>query len=153
MAVMNFRTTILLGGKTATGLQVPDDVVDGLAAGKRPAVKVTVAGYTYRTTVAARGGMFLVPLSAENRIAANVKAGDEVDVDLELDEEPRVVTVPDDLAAAFAEDNQAKANFDGMAFTHRNEYVRWIESAKRPETRQRRVSEAVTALREGRTRS
>jgi hypothetical protein len=153
MAAMRFRTTVLLGGKTATGLQVPDDVVDGLAAGKRPAVKVTVAGHTYRTTVAARGGMFLVPLSAENRAAADVKAGDEVDVDIELDTEPRVVTVPDDLAAAFANDSQARESFDRLAFTHRNEYVRWIESAKRPETRERRVSEAVTAIREGRTRS
>jgi Bacteriocin-protection, YdeI or OmpD-Associated/Domain of unknown function (DUF1905) len=150
---MRFATTVLLGGKTATGLQVPDEVVDGLGGGKRPAVKVTVAGHTYRTTVAARGGMFLVPLSAENRTAAKVEAGDEVEVDIELDTEPRVVTVPDDLAEAFTKDSQAQHNFDAMAFTHRNEYVRWIESAKRPETRERRVSEAVTALHEGRTRS
>jgi hypothetical protein len=105
---MRFRTTVLLGGKTATGLQVPDDVVDGLGGGRRPAVQVTIAGYTYRTSVAARGGMFLIPLSAENRTAANVKAGDEVDVDIELDTEPRVVTVPDDLAAAFNEDSEAR---------------------------------------------
>jgi Bacteriocin-protection, YdeI or OmpD-Associated/Domain of unknown function (DUF1905) len=150
---MRFRTTVLLGGKTATGLQVPDEVVESLGAGKRPAVKITVAGHTYRTTVAARGGIYLVPLSAENRTAAKVKAGDEVDVDIELDTEPRVVTVPDDLAAALGADNQASQNFDGMAFTHRNEYVRWIESAKRDETRQRRVAEAVTALHEGKTRS
>jgi hypothetical protein len=143
----------MLGGKTATGLQVPDDVVDGLGGGRRPAVKVTIAGHSYRTTVAARGGMFLLPLSAENRTAANAKAGDEVDVDIELDNEPRVVTVPDDLAAAFTEDSQARENFDGLAFTHRFEYVRWIESAKRPETRQRRVTEAVAMLRQGRTRT
>jgi hypothetical protein len=150
---MTFRTRVLLGGKTATGLQVPDDVVDGLGAGRRPAVKVTIGGYTYRTTVAARGGIFLVPLSAENRAAAGVAAGDEVDVDIDLDTEPRDVSVPDDLAAAFKEDSQAREAFERMAFTHRNEYVRWIESAKRPETRQRRVADAVTALREGRTRS
>jgi hypothetical protein len=108
---MTFRTTVLLGGKTATGLQVPDDVVDGLGAGTRPAVKVTVAGYTYRTPVAARGGMFLVPLSAENRTAANVKAGDEVDVDIELDNEPRVVTLPDDFATALSADSEALQRF------------------------------------------
>jgi hypothetical protein len=150
---MTFRTTVLLGGKTATGLQVPDEVMDALGAGKRPAVKITVAGHTYRTTVAARGGMFMVPLSAENRTAANVRAGDEVDVTIELDTEPRVVTVPDDLTDALKEDSQASQNFEQMAFTHRNEYVRWVESAKRDETRQRRVAEAVTALHDGKTRS
>jgi hypothetical protein len=150
---MTFRTTVLLGGKTATGLQVPDDIVDGLGAGKRPAVKVTIAGYTYRTTVAARGGVYLVPLSAENRTAANVKAGDEVDVDIEIDTEPRVATLPDDLATALSTDGEALQRFEKLAFTHQNEYVRWIESAKRPETRHRRVCEAVTMLHQGRTRS
>jgi hypothetical protein len=153
MAAMRFRTTVLLGGKTATGLQVPDDVVDGLGAGKRPAVTVTIAGYTYRTTVFPRGGVFMVPLSAENRTAAGVAAADEVDVDIELDTAPREVAIPDDLAAAFTQDSQAREKFDLLAFTHRNEYVRWIESAKRPETRQRRVAEAVTMLRQGRTRT
>jgi hypothetical protein len=150
---MTFRTTVLLGGKTATGLQVPDDIVEALGGGRRPAVKVTVAGYTYRTTVAARGGIFLVPLSAENRTAANVNARDVVEVDIELDNEPRVVTLPDDFAKALATDGEALQRFEKLAFTHRFEYVRWIESAKRPETRERRVSEAVTMVHEGRTRT
>jgi antitoxin component of MazEF toxin-antitoxin module len=150
---MTFRTTVLLGGKTATGLQVPDDVVEALGAGRRPAVKVTVAGHTYRTTVAARGGIFLIPLSAENRTAANVNAGDEVEVDIELDGEPRVVTLPDDLARALATDREALQRFEKLAFTHQNEFVRWIESAKRPETRERRISEAVAMIHDGRTRS
>jgi len=78
---MRFRTTIELGGKTATGMRVPDDVVEGLHAGKKPAVRVTVNGHTYRSTLASRGGTYLVPVSAENREAAGVAAGDEVDVD------------------------------------------------------------------------
>jgi hypothetical protein len=150
---MTFRTTVLLAGKTATGLQVPDDIVGALGGGKRPAVKVTVAGYTYRTTVFPRGGVFLVPLSAENRTAANVKAGDEVEVEIQLDNEPRVVTLPDDLAKALATDAEALQRFEKLAFTHQNEYVRWIESAKRLQTRQRRVSEAVMMIHEGRTRT
>jgi hypothetical protein len=150
---MTFRTTVLLGGKTATGFQVPVEVVEALGGGRRPAVKVTVAGYSYRTTVFARGGIFLVPLSAENRSEANVEAGDEVDVDIELDTEPREVTLPDDLATALSTDREALQRFEKLAFTHQQEYVRWIESAKRPETRQRRVSEAVTMLHQGRTRS
>jgi hypothetical protein len=146
---VRFQTTVELGGKTATGMQIPDDVVATLGTGRRPAVRITVGGHTYRTTVASMGGRFLVPLSAENRAAAGVAAGDEVDVDIELDEAPREVAVPDDLAAALAADDQARTYFDSLAFTHRKEWVRWIEEAKKPETRTTRVAKTVQSLREG----
>ena len=146
---MRFQTTVELGGKTATGMQIPDDVVATLGTGRRPAVRITVGGHTYRTTVASMGGRFLVPLSAENRAAAGVAAGDEVDVDIELDEAPREIAVPDDLAAALAVDDQARTYFDSLAFTHRKEWVRWIEEAKKPETRTTRVAKTVQSLREG----
>ena len=149
LADVRFQTTVELGGKTATGLQVPDDVVATLGPGRRPAVRITVGGHTYRTTVASMGGRFLVPLSAENRAAAGVTAGDEVDVDIELDEAPREIAVPDDLAAALAADDQAGTYFDSLAFTHRKEWVRWIEEAKKPETRTARVVKTVQSLREG----
>ena len=145
---MEFRATVELGGKTATGIQVPDDVVEALGAGKRPPVVVTVGGYTYRTTVAPMGGAFWIPLAAEHREAAEVAAGDEVDVAVELDSAPREVAVPDDLAAAF--DTDVRAMFDALAFSHRKEWVRWIEEAKKPETRAIRVEKTVTSLREGR---
>jgi hypothetical protein len=144
---MEFRTTVVLGGRTATGLQVPDDVVTSLAAGKRPPVKVTVGKHTYRTTVAPMGGAFWVPLAAENREAAGVSAGDEVDVRIELDDAPREVSVPDDLAAAL--DEAARATFDRLSYTHRKEWVRWVEEAKKPETRATRIEKTVASLREG----
>ena len=100
MTVERFRAEILLGGKTATGFEVPPDVVARLGSGKRPPVRVTIGPHTYRSTVAVMGGMFLIPLNAENRAAAGVAAGDKVDITLELDTEPRMVTVPADLAAA-----------------------------------------------------
>ena len=146
---VRFQTTVELGGKTATGMQIPDDVVATLGTGRRPAVRITVGGHTYRTTVASMGGRFLVPLSAENRAAAGVAAGDEVDVDIELDEAPREIAVPDDLAAALAANDQARTYFDSLAFTHRKEWVRWIEEAKKPETRTTRVARTVQSLREG----
>lgn len=146
---VRFQTTVELGGKTATGMQIPDDVVATLGTGRRPAVRVTVGGHTYRTTVASMGGRFLVPLSAENRTAAGVAAGDEVDVDIELDDAPREIAVPDDLAAALAADDRARTYFDSLAFTHRKEWVRWIEEAKKPETRTTRVAKTVQSLREG----
>jgi hypothetical protein len=144
---MKFRTTVELGGKTATGLPVPDDVVAGLGAGKRAAVSVTIGGHTYRTTVASMGGRFIVPLSAENRGAAGVAAGDEVDVDIALDDAPREVTVPDDLAAAF--DPKTRAIFDALSYTHRKEWVRWVEEAKTAKTRSARIAKTVDGLRAG----
>ena len=147
---MRFRTTIELGGKTATGFQVPAEVVEGLGAGKKPAVRVTFSGHTYRTTVFPRGGVYLVPVSAENREAAGVAAGDEVDVDLELDTAPRELAVPADLAEALAGEPAARAFFDGLSYSQRRWFVEGIEGAKKPETRARRVTAAVERLRAGR---
>jgi hypothetical protein len=147
---MQFRTTVELGGKTATGLQVPDEIVDALGAGRRPAVVVTVNGYSYRTTVASMGGRFMVPLSAENRSPAGVAAGDEVDVGIVVDDAPRETAAPADLAAALTAAPEAASFFEGLAPSHRKEWVRWIEDAKKPETRQARLEKTVTALREGR---
>jgi hypothetical protein len=144
---MTFRATVQLGGKTATGIEVPDNVVAALGPSNRPAVTVTINGYTYRTTAVRMGGRFLVPLSAENRRAAGVAAGDEVDVDIALDDAPREVALPGDLDAAL--DRAARAAYDALSYTHRKEWVRWIEEAKKPETRATRVSRTVTALREG----
>jgi hypothetical protein len=79
---MRFATTIERGGKTATGFAVPSEIVEGLASGKRPPVTVTIGGHTYRSTIAVMGGRFMIPLSAENRQAAGVAAGDKVEVDI-----------------------------------------------------------------------
>lgn len=147
---MNFRTTVELHGKSATGLPVPDEVVEALGAGKRPAVAITVGGHTYRTTIARMGGRFLVPLSAENRDAAGVSAGDTVDVQVALDSAPREVEIPGDLAEALDSDPQAREFFHTLAYTHRKEWVRWVQDAKRAETRADRVRKSVAALHEGR---
>jgi len=146
---MRFRATVELNGKTATGIEVPAEVVAGLASGGRPPVTVTIGGHAYRTTVARMGGRYLVPLSAENRTAAGVVAGDQVDVDIEPDTAPREVEVPADLAEALAGDDAARATFDGLAFTHRKEWVRWVEEAKKPETRATRVTRTVESLHAG----
>jgi len=146
---MRFRATVELNGKTATGMQVPDDVVAALGSGRRPAVRVSVGGHTYRTTVASMGGRFLVPLSAENRTAAGVTAGEEIDVDIVPDTAPREVNVPDDLARALQGDAAATEVFERLAYTHRKEWVRWIEEAKKAETRASRVTKTVESLRTG----
>ncbi|MDI9951170.1 YdeI/OmpD-associated family protein [Rhodococcus sp. IEGM 1305] len=146
---MRFRTTIELGGKTATGFRIPENVVADLGSGKRPAVRVTIGGHTYRTTVAPMGGVFMIPLSAENRAGAGAAAGDEVDVDVELDTEPRVVTVPPDFAEALDRQPDARKAFDALSYSNQRRHVLSIEGAKTDETRQRRIGKAVDALRQG----
>jgi hypothetical protein len=146
---MKFRARVELHGKTATGIEVPADVVAALGAGSRPPVTVTVGGHSYRTTATRMGGRFLVPLSAENRAAAGVAAGDDVEVDIVPDAAPREVEVPADLAEALALDDAAQATFDSLSFTHRKEWVRWVEEAKKPETRATRLAKTVQALHAG----
>ena len=135
MTRATFTTVVLQEeGMNATGLQVPADVIAAMDSGKRPKVKVTLNGYTYRSTVAAYGDVFMLPLSAENRNAAGVKAGDVVEVALELDTTPRTVEIPADLAAALAAKPGATAAFEALSYTMRKEYVRQVESAKAQET-------------------
>lgn len=142
---MRYRTTLLLHGKTATGFEVPDDVVAALGRGRRVPVVVTINGYSYRTTVAPYGGRNLIPLSAENRAGAGIEAGDEVDLDLEVDDAPRTVEVPDDLAAALA-DAGVRPAFDALSFTAQREIVTGVLGAKKAETRERRVAQAIADL-------
>ncbi|MCW1969790.1 MAG: YdeI/OmpD-associated family protein [Anaerolineae bacterium] len=143
---MQFKTTLLLGGKTATGLVVPPEIVVALGAGKKPAVSVTLNGYAYRSTIATMDGQFMLPVSAEHREKAGIKAGDEVDVSLALDTEPRVVVVPLDFADALAQNDAARQKFEAMSYSHKRQHILAIEDAKTPETRQKRILKAIAAL-------
>jgi len=143
---MKFKTTILLARKTATGICVPARIIESLGSGKKPAVKVTIRDYTYRSTVAMMGGEFMIPLSAENRNAAGVEAGYEVDVTLELDAEPRTVEVPDDLKMALDGKPGAFESFEALAFTRKKEMVRNVNDAKTKETRDKRITAILSGF-------
>ncbi len=147
---MKFRAIIELSGRTATGIQVPAEIVAHLGSSKRPPVYVTINGHTYRSTVATMGGVFMLPISAENRMLAHVSAGDEVEVEVALDTEPREVSVPPDFLEALDRDADAKRFFDGLSSSNKQRIVLSIEGAKTTETRVRRISKAVETLREGR---
>jgi hypothetical protein len=149
---VRFRTTIQQSGKTATGIEVPEEVVEALGAGKRPAVKVTINGYTYRSSVAVVGGQYMVGVSAEHRAGAGVAGGEEVDVDIELDTAPREVSVPADLAAALDAEPAARRTFDGLSYSNKSWHVLQVEGAKTEETRQRRIARSVDLLKQGRAR-
>ena len=149
---MRFRTTVLLSGKTATGIRVPSEVIEELGAGRKPPVRVTIGSHSFRTTVAPRGDRYLVGISAQNREGTGVSAGDEVDVEIELDAAPREVAVPADLAEALAAAPEARRFFDGLTPSQKRWYVEPIEQAKKSDTRERRVAKALAMLREGRKR-
>jgi hypothetical protein len=146
---VKFRALILLGGKTATGIRVPPEVVAALGSTKRPAVTVTVNGYSYRSTVAVMGGEFMLPVSAEVRAGAGVAAGDEVEVELEPDTAPREVVIPPDFAAALAADAAAERAFEALSYSNKRRLVIPIDDAKTPDTRQRRIDKTIAALRDG----
>lgn len=143
-------TTTLVPRGPAAAVVLDDDQVAAVGEGaKRFPVRATVNGHSWRTTVAPMHGEFLVGLSREVRTAAGVEAGDAVEVVIELDTEPRELEVPEALASALGADGNARAAFDALSFTHRKEYARWITEAKRPETRDRRVTQALERLRLG----
>ena len=148
---MKFRATIELAGKTATGVEVPAAVVTKLGSSRKPAVRVTIKGYTYRSTIATMSGRFMLPISAQVREAAGVAARDKVDIDVDLDMAPRVVTVPPDFSRALTREPAAKRFFEGLNFSSKQRIVIAIEAAKTPETRERRIAKAVSSLREGRS--
>ena len=151
MKKATFRTTILGNDKSTLGIQIPAEVVASLGTSKRPPVRVTINGKSYRNTVAVMGGVFMVGVSAENRKIVGVGAGDKVDVTLELDTEPRVVAVPPDLKKALDPHVGARKFFDGLSYSKKSWFVLGIEGAKTPETRERRIAKAVAMLREGRS--
>ena len=144
---MRFRTNILQSGKTATGIVVPDEVVEALGGGKRAAVSVTINGYTYRSSFGVVDGRSMVGVSAQVREAAGVAGGDEVDVDIALDTAPREVEVPPDLAAELAVDERARAKFDSLSYSGKVRLVAPTASAKKEETRRRNIDKALAELR------
>ena len=149
---MRFRATILQGDKTATGIRVPDEIVEALGSGRRPAVTITIKGYTYRSSVAVLGGAYMVGVSAENRAGAGVAGGDEVDVEIALDTAPRTVTVPSELSAALAAEPAAQRTVDGLSYSNKSWHVMQVTGAKTDETRERRIAKSIAALKEGRVR-
>jgi hypothetical protein len=142
---VDYRTTMYLTGRN-TGIPVPPEVLEQLGGGKRPAVAVTVNGYRYASTVGSMGGRALIPFSSEHRATSGIAGGDDLEVALELDAAPRDTPVPDDLAAALAEAG-ARPAFDALSPSRRKAHVVSVEGAKAPETRARRVTAVVEALR------
>jgi hypothetical protein len=144
-----FRAELELAGKTATGFVVPDAVVDELGAGQRPPVVVTINGASFRTSIARMGDRFLLGVSAANRAVTSTTAGEDYDVEVEVDTQPRVVEVPDDLRAALTASPAASALYETLSYSQQRRVVEPVEQAKAAETRARRIDKMVTQLAAG----
>jgi len=140
-----FHTTILQTGKNTAGIRVPEEIIEQLDGGKRPLVRVTINKYTYRNAMAVMDGKYMISFNPEHRKAAGVQGGEETDVTLELDLEPRTVEIPKDLKDALIEANALDA-FEKSAPSMKKEYVRQVEEAKAQETRERRIAKIVEKL-------
>jgi hypothetical protein len=142
---MKVRVNIIQLGNN-TGIEVPPDVPAQLGGGKTPLVTVTLNGFTYPSKIASMGGRLLIPVSAEVRAKAGVKGGETHEIELVLDDKPRVIEPPADLAAALAANTVAEAAWERLAPSHKKAHVTAIEGAKAADTRARRVDKAIATL-------
>lgn len=149
MGSLSTKAMLVPRGQAAAVILDDDQVASVGEGAKRFPVVATVNGYTWRTSVVRMGGEFMLGLNREVREGANVEAGDAVDLQLELDTEPREVEVPPVLAAALAADPKLRAAWDKQSYTHRKEHARWIVDAKLQETRERRLAKLLEHLRGG----
>ncbi|HEY1054200.1 MAG TPA: YdeI/OmpD-associated family protein [Emticicia sp.] len=141
-----FKTELLLAGKTATGVEVPAEIVEKLGQSKKPPVKVTINGYTYPSTVAVIGGVFMLPVSAEVRDKAGIKSGEIIEISVILDNQPRVVEVPADFLSALENSPAARQYFETLSNSNKKYFIGSIEQAKTEETRKRRIEKAIVDL-------
>lgn len=142
---MKYKTIIIQSGNN-TGIEVPEEIVESLGAGKRPPVVLTLNGYTYRSTIAVMGGKFLIPLSAEHRKNAKVSGGDAVEITIALDTEPRIIELPAELEERMTKNTKASEFYNSLAPSAKKKIVMLVESAKTDETRNKRIEKIMSDL-------
>ena len=143
---MRFKAVLQANGKTATGIEVPAEVMAELGGGKRPLIKVTVNGHTYPSAIGIMSGKSLIPVSADHRAKAGIAAGDLLDVTIELDTGKREIAVPDDLRRALATNDVAQRAFEALSNSGKKRHVLSVEAAKTDETRQKRIAKTLEEL-------
>ena len=148
---VTFETTVAVTGNN-TGIVVPEEAIEQLAAGQRPPVLVNVNGYEYRNTIGVMGGKHMVSISAAVRKATGLRGGDPIHVILTVADTPQEVTIPADFAAALAADEQASAFFGKLSNSMQRYHINNVTAAKSADTRQRRIDKAIALFRAGKQR-
>ncbi len=135
----------IIHDQSMSAIPVPFDPKAAFGKVRAP-VRVTLNGYSFRSTIASMGGELFIPLRRSNREAAGVEGGETVEVTIALDTEARVVRPPQDLASALKASPPAWDRWRELSFTHQREYAESVEDAKKPETRMRRIESAVQKI-------
>jgi uncharacterized protein YdeI (YjbR/CyaY-like superfamily) len=143
---MKFKAKVIPSGN-ATGVEIPAKVMKALGPSARPPIVITIHGHSWRSRVARMRGQILIGISAANRAASGIAEGEQIEVDVALDSEPRIVAEPADVAKALKGEPKARAAFDRLPFGLKRKHVADIEAAKSPETRERRIAKLVATLR------
>jgi hypothetical protein len=143
---LKFSTTLLKSGKTATGIKIPSEIIEKLSGGKKPLVKVTINGFTYRSAVAVMDGAYMVGVNAENREAAKVKGDDKIDVSIELDMEERTIEIPADFQKVLNKNSEDKKKFETLSNSKKKALVLPVANGKTEETRNRNIEKAMNSL-------
>jgi len=149
---MKFQARVIPSGN-ATGVEIPDAVMQALGPSGRPPVTITINGHTWRSRVAAMRGQRLIGISAAHRAATRISEGDIVEIDIEIDDMPREVAEPADLAAALNDCPQARESFNGLPFGLRQKHVNLIQQARSADVRERRISKLIATLKDVQTRN
>jgi hypothetical protein len=150
-ASVTFDTTVVASGNNS-GIVVPEDVIERLGAGKRPAVVVSVNGYKYRNTVGVMGGKHMISISAAVRKETGLKGGDPIHVTLAVADTPREIELPEDFAAALSAKPKTRPFFDELSNSLQRYHIDNVNGAKSAETRQRRIEKTISLFREGKRR-
>ncbi|MEU4426551.1 YdeI/OmpD-associated family protein [Actinoplanes sp. NPDC024001] len=149
---MELRAELQKTGGNTTGFRIADEFVAELGGGGRPKVVVRVNGFEFRSSIARMGGEYWLGVSAERRTAGGLEGGQVYDLEIALDDAPRSVEVPEDLAAALAAEPEAQAFWDRMSFSNQRWHAEQLTSAKTAETRARRLAKSLDLLRAGKAR-
>ena len=144
-----FTATIQNAGGGGAYVEVPFDVEEAFGS-KRPKVKAMIEGIPYRSTLMRMGSEHhMLGVLKDIRAQIGKTFGDEVTITIEPDSEPRMIEIPKDLMKELKKDKEAKAFFDKLSYTHQKEYVRWVEEARKEETRQNRIVKTMEMLKQG----
>lgn len=143
---MQLKAKILKTGATSAGIKVPGEFVEKLGGGRKPKVKVMFNDYLYRGSIAFMHGDFWLPVTNETREKSGVQIDEELELEIELDNEPRTVELPEDFKSALEKNPKAKVNFEALSYSHKRAHVLPIEAAKKPETRAKRIEKSIEML-------
>ncbi|MDI6765785.1 MAG: YdeI/OmpD-associated family protein [Bacteroidota bacterium] len=149
MSKQTFEVKLQRAGSSGVYFQVPFNVHEVFGTKAQVKVRGTIDGHTFRSSIMPMGGKHMMVVNKEMRETIEKKAGDKVKVVIEIDTSPRIVAVPTDLKKALGRNLKAKKFFEESSYTNQKEYVQWIKDAKKKETREHRIKEAIKQLAQG----